>query len=208
MFLRTFNTLLIINLSYAFLVFSHEQDTNSAADVFFKFISEQLEQSGQLDQFEEIMGADWIGQVTSHTSSWTVSDANYFLNTLKEARVDSSHILKILQATSYLQALRDINFEFNQERHITGSQQDTNSVADVFFNFISEQLEKSGQLEQFEEIMGTDWIDQVTLHTSFWTVSDANHFLNTLKEARVNSSHILKILQATNYLQALRDIKF
>ena len=75
---------------------------------------------------------------------------------------------------------------------------------DIFVKFIIEQLESSGQIEEFEDIMGSDWIDQITLHTAEWSDTDAQHFLEILKESKVEPQHILKILQATSYLQTLK----
>ena len=77
------------------------------------------------------------------------------------------------------------------------------TASDLFVDFVIESLEVSGQVEEFEQIMGPDWIDEIVLHTTSWNNTDAQHFLNVLKESGVKSEHILKLLQTGSYLQTL-----
>ena len=169
----------------------------TAANLFIDFAKEQLESSGQIEEFEHIMGPNWTHQITLHTAAWSDIDAQHFLEVLKESEVEPQHILKILQAVSYLQALQTLSFQFVEGNGFAPAE-------DIFVKFIIEQLESSGQIEEFEDIMGSDWIDQITLHTAEWSDTDAQHFLEILKESKVEPQHILKILQATSYLQTLK----
>ena len=171
-----------------------------ASDVFVDFVIEQLESSGQVAEFEEVMSSDWIDEITLYTTSWDNNDAERFLNVLKGSGVESEDILKILQAGSYLQALHvgRLDFQFN------GEVESLSSASDIFFDFVTEQLEPSGQIEEFEEIMGPRWIDEITLYTASWNGADAEHFLSILNRSNVGSKHILKLLQTGSFLQALQ----
>ena len=182
-----------------FLTFSVKA-RQTASDVFVDYVIEYLELSGQVERSEQVMGPDWVNEIALHTASWSSTNAQYFLNTLKTSGVRSEHILKILQSGSYLQALqaRNLHFQFVEGRERYPS------ANDVFFDFVTEYLELSNQIEEFEGIMGSNWIDEITLHTTSWTSIDAQHFLNTLKASGIESEHILKILQAGSYLQALQ----
>ena len=147
------------------------------------------------------MGSGWINEVTLYTTSWDSNDADHFLNVLKGSGVKSEDILKILQAGRYLQALQAgrLNFQFNAEER-----ESLSSASDIFFDFVTEQLESSGQIEEFEEIMGSGWIDEIILYTVSWSGVDAEHFLNILNRSNVGSKHILKLLQTGSFLQALQ----
>ena len=50
------------------------------------------------------------------------------------------------------------------------------TASDLFIDFAKEQLESSGQIEEFEHIMGPNWTHQITLHTASWSDIDAQHF--------------------------------
>ena len=172
----------------------------TAHAIFVDFVIEHLGSSGQVEEFEQIMGPDWLDEITLYTESWHSADAEYFLNTLKASDVKPEHILKILQAGSFLQALHagQLKLQF-----VEGEVQ---SLAyDVFLDFVIEQLEASEQIEEFEQIMGPDWIDEITLYTESWHSIDAKYFLNIMKETGVETEHILKILQAGSFLQALQS---
>ena len=183
---------------YFFTVFVKAQQP--ASDVFVDFVIEQLEFSEQVAEFEEIMGSDWIDEITLYTASWSGADAERFLKALKISSVESEDILKILQAGSYLQALHAgrLNFQFVEE---VGRR---SSASDIFFDFVTEQLESSGQIEEFEEIMGSGWIDKIILYTASWNGADAEYFLSVLKGSGVEPKYILKLLQAGSFLQALQ----
>ena len=181
---------------FCFTLLSQEQ---RAGDIFIEYTLDQLVEMEDSDkEFERLAQSDWQDRIIQATKSWTTSEANNFLNGLIESDIQTRDILKVLQAPSYLQALQagQINFIFQKEDIETLSQ---GSAEDVFFDFVSD-----GDRD-IEDLMGSEWLDHLILAIESWTDNEADRFLHSLEQAHVLTEDTLNLLQATGYLQHLKE---
>ena len=180
----------ILRVSFLLFVFSFTfsvKAQQTASDLFVDFVIESLEVSGQVEEFEQIMGSDWIDEIALYAASWNSTNALHFLNILKEASIEPKYILKILQAGSYLQALQadHLHFEFQVTGevvdHISSQSTEvefpeqlrfpefaflntvpTNEISghDVLIQFVNAARQYLGATD-FDRIMGSSWDQSV-----------------------------------------------
>ena len=84
----------------------------NASKVFFEFVQKSLDSL----EIENRMGTEWREDISHHTISWPIEDAENFLETLANLNFSLNSILRLLQAPDYLEKLRaeQISFEFFQ----------------------------------------------------------------------------------------------
>ena len=74
------------------------------------------------------------------------------------------------------------------------------NASKVFIEFVKEQLNTA----QVESRMGFQWERDISNYIRFWSTEDAENFLKRLIDLNIKLDHILRLLQAPDYLEQLR----
>ena len=201
----------ILRVSFFLLVFLFHSFVSSeptivdvsekAETVFTEFVTNLLLQgdiANPEEEFDRLINSNWPNELTRATENWTADEARKFLNTLQFSGVQSKSILNILVSTDYLRVLKERSaFRFSTK----SARSERLTAGEIFFNYVDNHLGTS----ELENRMGTEWLTRIFDHTKSWTDRDATEFLNFLEASEVQLDSTLRLLQATDYLEKLRE---
>ena len=176
---------------FQYLTFGLE---DKASDVFSKFISFH-----NLDD-RDFNESDWKNE--------SGDEAQRLLSHLESIGISPESIFNLIQSPDYLQVQQDINSSFfeiseTERASLTKETLKEASAADTFFNFTNDLLVRHNIDE--ETVMTEEWVKNIIDHTTAsWTPIEARKFLNFLDSKGIEPESILRLLQSTDYLQALR----
>ena len=77
-----------------------------ASDIFLKFVTENIDDIDTEDM--DYINNNWVIDLEKNVQEWSPSDANTFLSFLQKLKMEIGNILKLLQATDYLEAVSKI----------------------------------------------------------------------------------------------------
>ena len=204
MFLLRFLLFLSIIILFHPPVFSRTQQT-TAAEVFFDFVDQHTK------DIDVTMGSTWLNNILKHTESWTASDANEFLNSLKTSNFSVPHILAILKDTESLQRIQG---RLNSFQFQTGS--------DVFIDYVRDHLRKKLRQNQLylegemlelalESLILAEmvsrrnaplWEERISTHAVSWTATEAILLLDDLENKwDMDPNLIIERLNSTSFFQ-------
>ena len=176
---------------FQYLTFGLE---DKASDVFSRFISFH-----NLDD-RDFNESDWKNE--------SGDEAQRLLSHLESIGISPESIFNLIQSPDYLQVQQDINSSFfeiseTERASLTKETLKEASAADTFFNFTNDLLVRHNIDE--ETVMTEEWVKNIIDHTTAsWTAIEARKFLNFLDSKGIEPESILRLLQSTDYLQALR----
>ena len=169
-----------ITVTFQFSTENHEE-TEGVSDILFNFATNHLTSA----DLEKVIEDGWLDDIVEHTQAWSVEDAHHLINSLTRAKIAPDDTLKIIRVTvSFLQkptlpTALEIRSETKQITQETTKQEDhiteEKSAAEVFINFARRHTG-----EDFERVMGANWVGKITEYTQAWTANGATEFLDYL----------------------------
>ena len=178
--------------------------SKKADTVFTEFVTNLLLQGNIANSEEELDNltkSGWLDDISVTTENWTGSEAREFLSTLQASDLQLKSILNILLSTDYLRVLKEESaFTFSEQPTSSSSNERRLTAGEVFLNYVDNYLGTT----EIENRMGPEWLTRIFDHTKSWTVEDATDFLVFLESSGVKLDSILRLLQATDYLEKLK----
>ena len=118
----------------------------SGSHVIFDFLDNKI----GLDGIQRIMGEEWLDKADNIFTSWSIADAENFLNTLHYQRIPIYNIVTILRITvNYLHALK------NNEINIVLEEMTSESQAESHQGNEEATVEPSAEVSQVDEQIGS-----------------------------------------------------
>ena len=173
------------------------------------------------------MGGDWVDKLIKDTQDWTVIEAESFISFLESKEIKFDNVLAILKTTDYLHVIRANQAAIILEEETVSTPEVVNQVyqqtedvsyqaqpgSDVFIHFAREQfrreLEEKGKFlegEEFEDAFKRkigkkgQWGKKITEAAGHlkWTISDAQKFLDFLKE-KIGESATFRVIKTVSF---------
>ena len=187
---------------FLFHSFGYSRPVEETVESIFTDFAVDLLLEGHITNVEEelnrLTAADWSNGITNATENWTASEARAFLDVLMSSGIAHRSILNILQAIDYIKAIKS-GHHFTFSGQLQPAIQRENA-SKVFFEFVKNDL----GISKIEDRMGTEWREDISHHTRYWPIEDAEYFLATLLDLGFSLNSILRLLQAPDYLEKLR----